>query len=86
MSSDIPLTLTVSECSMDGIKIMNVHNLTHLFVRSQSNESRIYYSYQDWKKGVWSKFVPIADDKNHLKYDFDVVENTFVKVYMYVQR
>ena len=54
--------------------------MTHLFVRSQSNQSRIYYSYQQWEKGVWSSFVPIGDDKNFLMYDFDVVVNTFVWV------
>ena len=80
LTSGIPLTLTSSQCSSDGIKILNVHNFTHLFIRSQSNMSRIYYGYQEWKKGEWSKFVPIGDDDDHLAYDFDVVENTFVRV------
>ena len=70
------------EFSRDGVKVVSTTttSMTHLFVRSQSNQSRIYYSYQQWEKGVWSSFVPIGDDKNFLMYDFDVVVNTFVWV------
>ena len=80
LTTDIPLTLSRAQCSVDGVKLLNAFNLTHLFVRSQTNQSRIYYGYQDWNKGALSKFVALGDDKNHLKYDFDVVENTFVNV------
>ena len=80
LTTAIPFTLSRAQCSVDGVKLLNAHNLTHLFVRSQTNQSRVYYGYQDWEKGAWSKFVAIGDDNNHLKYDFDVVENTFVNV------
>ena len=65
---------------MDGVKAVNANNLTHLFVRSQSSHSRVYYSYRDRSSGKWSKFVLIGDDKSSLIYDFDVVVNTFVNV------
>ena len=80
ISSSIPCTMSHDEFSLDGIKFIKLHNRTHLFVRSQTNRSRIYYGYQEWSKGVWSSFDGIADDDNHLKYDFDVAVNEFVEV------
>ena len=72
ISSSIPCTKSRDEFSLDGIKFIKLHNRTHLFVRSQTNHSRIHYGYQEWSKGVWSSFDGIADDDNHLKYDFEI--------------
>lgn len=80
LTTNIPSSLPVSKFSLDAIKLLSVPNVTHMFVRSQSNRSRIYHSYQEWKSGTWSAFKPIGDDDNHLVYDFDVVINTFLKV------
>ena len=80
LSSSIPVNVDPSKFSVDGVKVITANNLTHLLVRSQSNTSRIYYSYQNQTTAAWSKFEPIADDKSHLQYDFDVAFNGFVKV------
>ena len=82
LSSNIPVNLPPNQFSLDGVKFVSTPNTnkTHLFVRSQSNTSQIYYSYQDWKTGAWSKYTPIGDNKHYLAYDFDVVLNTFVWV------
>ena len=80
LSSSIPVNLDPSKFSVDGVKVIVANNLTHLLVRSQSNTSRIYYSYQNQTTAVWSQFEAIADDKSHLQYDFDIAFNGFVKV------
>ena len=82
LSSAIPVNIDKSKFSVDGVKVITANNLTHLLVRSQTNASRIYYSYQNQTTGVWSAFEAIADDKNHLQYDFDVAFNGFVKVFV----
>ena len=82
LSSSIPVNIDKSKFSVDGVKVITANNLTHLLVRSQTNASRIYYSYQNQTTGVWSAFEAIADDKNHLQYDFDVAFNGFVKVFV----
>ena len=80
LSSSIPANLDPSRFSVDGVKVITANNFTHLLVRSQSNTSRIYYSYQNQSTAAWSQFEPIGDDKNHLQYDFDVALNSYVKV------
>ena len=82
LSTNIPAGLQPSQFSLDSVKLIRTPqtNQTHLFVRSQNNESRLYYSYHDWSDGTWSDFRPIGDDKHFLQYDFDVVLNTFLWV------
>ena len=82
LTSDIPTDLPTSQFSLDSVKFVRTQgtNKTHLFVRSQSHKSRLYYGYQDWKSGEWSEFKPIGDNDQYLLFDFDVVLNTFVSV------
>lgn len=82
LSTSIPVNLPPTHFSLDSVKFVHtpITNKTHLFVRSQSNHSELYYSYRDWEKGMWSTFVPIGGSKHYLAYDFDVVVNTFVWV------
>jgi hypothetical protein len=80
LSADIPAGLPPAHFSLDSVKTIDTYeyNMTHLFVRSQSNHSEVYYSFQDWKTGTWSKFTSIVKSNHFLAYDFDVVLNRFV--------
>ena len=79
LTTTIPFNLQPTNFTRDSVKILKANDLTHLFVRSQSNQSRLYYSYKELA-GSWTKFVALGDDSNFLKYDFDVVFNNYVKV------
>ena len=77
----IPVNLQPTAFTLDSVKILEANDLTHLFVRSQSNQSRLFYSYRN-SAGSWTKFIALGDNSNFLKYDFDVVFNNYVKVSM----
>lgn len=82
LTLDIPMDLSTTQFSLDSVKFVRTQetNKTHLFVRSQTHKSRLYYGYQDWSSGEWSEFKPIGDSDLYLYFDFDVVVNTFVSV------
>uniref|UniRef100_A0A1X7SE35 Uncharacterized protein n=1 Tax=Amphimedon queenslandica TaxID=400682 RepID=A0A1X7SE35_AMPQE len=81
------MDLSTAQFSLDSVKFVRTQetNKTHLFVRSQSHKSRLYYGYQDWGSGEWSEVKPIGDSDLYLYFDFDVVVNTFVsRVEVYI--
>ena len=76
LSTDIPTSLSPSQFSLDAVKCVVLKKATHIFVRSQINESRLYWSYGNGSD--WSKWVAIGDDSSHFAYDAFIAINTFV--------
>ena len=77
LSTSIPTTLQSSSFSLDPIQAIVLSQNTHLFVRSQSNTSRLYWS---WNNGSdWSDWVAIGDNSDYLAYDPCVAINSLVE-------
>ena len=76
LSASIPTTLQPSSFSLDPIQAITLSRNTHLFARSQSNTSRLYWS---WNNGSdWSGWVAIGDSSDYLAYDPYVAVNSLV--------
>jgi len=76
LSTSIPTTLQPSSFSLDPIQAIVLSRNTHLFVRSQSNTSRLFWS---WNNGSdWSDWVAIGDSSDYLAYDPYVAVNILV--------
>ena len=77
LSTSIPTTLQPSSFSLDPIQAIVLSRNTHLFVRSQSNISRLYWSWNDGSN--WSDWVAIGDNSDYLAYDPCVAINSLVE-------
>ena len=80
LSTNIPVNLSPSNFSLDAVQCVLLKNRIHLFVRSQTNSSRLFWSYSSENDtSDWSKCVAIGSSDERLHYDAYAVINTFVE-------
>lgn len=78
ISTTLPTTLTPDQFSQDSVSVITLNKMTHTFIRSQTAQPRLFYSYQLWGSSDWSNWTVLGDDKTFLQYDAFPVINTFV--------
>ena len=80
LSTDLPVNLQPSQFSLDPVKCIVLKNLIHLFARSQSSDSKVYWTYSNGSSpSLWSPWKYIGSGSDYLKYDPFVVINNFVE-------
>ena len=85
LSSNLPVSLQPSQFSKDPVKCAALGELIHVFARTQTDKSQVYWSYlsagsngSNGSNGS-STWKRIGSDSNYLKYDPFVVLNYFVQ-------
>lgn len=88
--NDIPVTLPPDKFSMDAVKCDVLETLIHVFARSQTNKSRVHWTYFDTaankSNGSPNKnlhdsnitWKAIGSNDDYLKFDPYVVKNSYI--------
>ena len=76
----LPVSLEVERFSNDSVQAVVVANITFVFARSQTNISRLFYTFRNrtLSKSQWSKWLPIGKDSEGIEQDAFAAVNTFL--------
>lgn len=76
----LPVSLEVERFSNDSVQAVAMENITFVFARSQTNISRLFYTFRNrtLSKSQWSKWIPIGEDSERIEQDTFAAINTFL--------
>ena len=79
LSKDLPANLDKKDFSRDPVRAIYHKNRTHIFVRSQTNTSQLFYNTLDEKLNLENvKWALIGSSDDYLKFDAHAAINTFL--------
>ena len=79
LSKDLSMNLDKKDFSRDPIQTIYHKNRTHIFVRSQTNTSQLFYNTLNEKLNIENvKWALIGSSDDYLKFDAHAAVNTFL--------